>query len=431
MKTPDIRRNLQAGIIIAMLLAIRSTAESAESEPTLKEAFKDYFKVGTAISRSITTGNAGFRRTAEEVGKDIALVKAQFNQIVPENEMKWMSLHPRPGKDGYDWTAADAFVEFGLENNMELAGHTLVWHSQTPNWVFEGTSLPAGVTQEPKPAGEEKKPEAPQPVSPPAPGRGPGGGGFGGFRGFNLDGPHASREELLERMREHIHSVVGRYKGKVKVWDVVNEAIADNGPDLLRKSPWSVIIGPDFIEKAFEYAHEADPDAILRYNDYGLEKPEKRKKLVTLIKQLQEKKVPVTAIGSQAHLNVSITFETMDQSLAEMKALGLPIHITELDVNSAASGQRNTGADIGTNGAATEGGLVAEADKKLTDAYVGIFRAFLKHHDAVKLVTFWGPNDANSWRSRGRPLLFDGESKPKPAFDAVVKLGNEPKAGTP
>ena len=422
---------------MAMLLAVGSTARSAEPVATLKDTFKDYFKVGTAINRSIATGNAGFRRTAEEVNKDIALVKEQFNQIVPENEMKWMSLHPRPGKDGYDWTAADAFVEFGIKNNMELAGHTLVWHSQTPNWVFEGTHLPPGASRNPnRLVKKTKRPQIqphrrrPPPHHPATAGsgRGPGRRRLGGFRGFNLDGPRASREELLERMREHIHTVVGRYKGKVKVWDVVNEAIADGGPDVLRKSPWSVIIGPDFIEKAFQYAHEADPDAILRYNDYGLENPAKRKKLITLIKQLQEKKVPVMAIGSQAHLNVSITFETMDQSLAEIKTLGLPIHITELDVNSAASGQRNTGADIGANAAATEGGLVAEADKKLTDAYVGIFRAFLKHRDAVKLVTFWGANDANSWRSRGRPLLFDGDSKPKPAFDAVIKLPAEVKA---
>jgi endo-1,4-beta-xylanase len=134
------------------------------------------------------------------------------------------------------------------------------------------------------------------------------------------------------------------------------------------------------------------------------------------------------AIGSQAHLNVSINFEVMEQSLAEMKALGLPIHITELDVNSAASGQRNTGADVAANAAATEGGLVAEADKKQADAYAGIFRAFLKHRDVVKLVTFWGPNDANSWRSRGRPLLFDSAGNPKPAFEAVVKLPGELKA---
>jgi endo-1,4-beta-xylanase len=145
------------------------------------------------------------------------------------------------------------------------------------------------------------------------------------------------------------------------------------------------------LRKAFEYAHEADPDAILRYNDYGLENPAKRKKLITLIKQLQEKKVPVTAIGSQAHLNVSITFDAMDQSLAEMKTLGLPIHITELDVNSAASGQRNTGADVAANAATTEGGLVAEADKKQGRRLRRNLSRFMKHRDAVKLVTFWGP----------------------------------------
>jgi endo-1,4-beta-xylanase len=425
---------------MATLLAVGSTALSAESAASLKDAFKDYFRIGTAVNRGITSGIAGFRRTAEEVAKDIALVKAQYNQVVAENDMKWMSLHPRRGKDGYDWMGADAFVDFGVKHNMELAGHTLVWHSQTPSWVFEGTHLPPGAALEFKPAGEEKRedavPSAPSPpaATPPDGPRGPGGPGgrgfgrFGGFRPFNLDGPRASREELLERMREHIHTVVGRYKGRIKVWDVVNEALSDSGPDLLRKSPWSVIIGPDFIEKAFQYAHEADPEAILRYNDYGLENPEKRKKLLTLIKELQAKRVPVMAIGSQAHLNVSITFETMDQSLSELKTLGLPIHITELDVNGAMGGQRNTGADIGANAAATEGGLVAEADQKLSDAYVGIFRAFLKHRDALKVVTFWGPNDANSWRSRGRPLLFDANSKPKPAFNAVLKLATAPEA---
>jgi endo-1,4-beta-xylanase len=401
---------MHRSLLTAGLFAIAALNTFADEKPaTLKDAYKEAFKIGTAINRAVTSGQ-GFRRSAEQVNADVALVKAQFNQVVAENEMKWASLHPRAGKEGYDWTAADAFVEFGTKNNMELAGHTLVWHSQTPNWVFEGTHLRPGA---------EAKPEA-TPPAPPA--TGPGARGFGGFRPFNLDGPRASREELLERMREHIHAVVGRYKGKIKVWDVVNEAISDGGPNVLRKSPWSEIIGPDFIEKAFEFAHEADPDAILRYNDYGLENPEKRKKLITLIKQLQEKKVPVTAIGTQAHLNVSITFEGMDQCLTELKTLGLSIHITELDVNSATSGQRGTGADIAANASTTEGGLVAEADKKQAEAYAGIFRAFLKHRDAVKIVTFWGPNDANSWRSRGRPLLFDGDNKPKAAFDAVMKL---------
>jgi endo-1,4-beta-xylanase len=220
--------------------------------------------------------------------------------------------------------------------------------------------------------------------------------------------------------------VVGRYKGKVKCWDVVNEAIADGpGTNILRNSLWSEIIGPDFIAKAFQYAHEADPDAILRYNDYGLENPVKRKKLAALIKSLQAENVPVHAIGSQAHLNVSITFDAMDQALTEIAALGLPVHITELDINGAAGGQRGFGADVSANAATTQGGLVSDADKKLSDAYAAVFRAFLKHRDSLKIVTFWGANDANSWRARGKPLLFDAESKPKPAFDAVIAEGRK------
>jgi endo-1,4-beta-xylanase len=221
-------------------------------------------------------------------------------------------------------------------------------------------------------------------------------------------------------MRDHIHAVVGRYKGKIKAWDLVNEALADGGTNDLRSSLWLEIIGPDFIAKAFQFAHEADPDAILRYNDYGLENPEKRRKLTALIQSLQQQKVPVHAIGSQAHVNVSTSFETMDQALLEIAALGLPIHITELDVNSAARGQRGTGADVAANASTTQGGLVDEADRRLADAYAGVFRAFLKHRDSVEVVTFWGANDAVSWRAQGRPLLFDGDNQPKPAFVAVI-----------
>src|SRR4051812_46482572 len=390
-----------AGLLAAALLAPNPTARPADMPVTLKDAFKDDFLVGTAIDRNIASGTSGFRRSAEQTAKDVALVKEQFNQISPENELKWQPIHPRAGADGYDFGAADAFVNFGLSNKMYIVGHTLVWHSQTPNWVFAGTNPP--------PANEIATTNAA------ATNR----NRFGGFGRYN--GPRASRDELLQRMRDHIHTVVGRYKGKVKCWDVVNEALAD-GPstNILRNSLWLEIIGPDFIAKAFQYAHEADPDAILRYNDYGLENPAKRKKLVTLIKSLQAEKVPVHAIGSQAHLNVSMTFETMDQALEEIATLGLPIHITELDVNSAAGGQRGFGADISANASATQGGLVSEADKKLADAYAGIFHAFLKHSDSVKVVTFWGANDANSWRAQGKPLLFDGNSQPKPAFDAVI-----------
>jgi endo-1,4-beta-xylanase len=400
----------QTCLLSAALLTTGVSAGAADKPASLKGTFNEHFLVGTAVNRNMVTGGAGFRRSAEQSAKDVALVKEQFNQISPENDLKWQLIHPRGGADGYDFNTADAFVNFGLSNKMTVVGHTLVWHSQTPNWVFAGTNPPPASATNAAPAAANTNAPGPRRF---------GRGGFGGFGAFN--GPRASRDELLERMSNHIHTVVGRYKGKIKSWDVVNEALADgSGTNVLRNSLWLQIIGPDFITKAFQFAHEADPDAILRYNDYGLENPAKRKKLITLIKSLQQQKVPVHAIGSQAHLNVSISFETMDQTLAEIAALGLPIHITELDVNSAAGGQRGFGADVANNAATTQGGLVSDADKKLSDAYAGIFRAFLKHRGSVKMVTFWGANDANSWRANGNPLLFDGNSQPKPAFDAVM-----------
>ena len=397
------KSSLRTISLVATLLAITVTAQSADKPAALKDVFQDHFLVGTAINRSHATGTGGGRRGQELVDKDIALAKQQFNQITAENDMKWQLIHPREGADGYDFGPADALVEFGEKNGMYLVGHTLVWHSQTPNWVFAGTNPP---------------PESAD--------AGTGRGSFG--RGYT--GPRASREQLLERMRDHIHTIVGRYKGKVKSWDVVNEALADGGPEnVLRNSLWLQVIGPDFIAKAFQYAHEADPDAILRYNDYGLENPVKIQKLVTLIKSLQEQNVPIHAIGTQAHLNISTAgFEQMDRALTEIAKLGLPIHVTELDVNSAQGGQRGTGADIAANAATTQGGLVAEADGRLARAYEGIFRAFMKHRDTVKVVTFWGVNDAVSWRRAGNPLLFDGNNQPKPAFDAVVRVATEAPA---
>jgi endo-1,4-beta-xylanase len=424
-----------AGSSFAQEAATAVPAENVAREPAaatkLQSAYKDHFLIGVAINRSIATG-AGGRRGEELVAKDIALVKEQFNQIAPENDLKWQLIHPRAGADGYDFGPADAFVEFGQKHNMHIIGHTLVWHSQTPNWVFAGTSPPPAGGGTP-PAANDGPPAADAGV----PGRsglpgGPrgGGGGFGGGFGRGFTGPRATREELFERMREHIHTVVGRYKGKIKAWDVVNEALSDEGEEVLRNSLWLQIIGPDYIAKAFEYAHEADPDAILRYNDYGLENPAKRQKLIKLVKSLLEQKVPIHAIGSQAHVNVSTTFESMDQSLTEIASLGLPIHITELDVNTAARGQRGTGADIGANADATRGGQVSGADKRLADTYAGIFRAFVKHRENVKMVTFWGANDAVSWRRFGTPLLFDGNNQPKPAFDAVIRVANELQSKT-
>jgi endo-1,4-beta-xylanase len=399
--------NLIRTISLSAAFLILGTSAHSADPPALKDAYKDHFYVGVAINRTIATSTAvqadNVNRNMGQVEKDVALVKQQFNQISPENDLKWQLIQPREGPDGYNFGPADAYVNFGLSNNMYIVGHVLVWHGQTPNWVFQGTNIPPETTN-----------ALANGTNAPA--------GRRGGRGIGIAGPRASREELLQRMHDHIATVVGRYKGKIKVWDVVNEAIADNGTNILRTSPWEQIIGPDFIAKAFEYAHEADPDAILRYNDYSLENPTKRHKLITMIKSLQEQHVPVMAIGSQTHVSVSSpSFEQEDQALTELETLGLPIHITEFDVNGAQGGQRNTGADVAANAATTQGGLVDDADKRLADAYAGLFRAFLKHDKSVKVITFWGVNDGVSWRAQGRPLLFDANDQPKPAFDAVIR----------
>jgi len=411
MKTNRSHLHSHIRLLAAAVLALCLSAH-AEDKPTLKDAYKDHFYVGVAINRTIAMNASvaadNVNRNMEQVSKDIALTKTQFNQISPENDLKWALIQPYEGPDGYDFAPADAYVNFGISNNMYIVGHTLVWHSQTPAWVF-------GSSNTPPPAGWA-------PGQPAAGGRGGMGGGGGFGRGRGAGGPPATREQLLQRMHDHIMTVVGRYKGKIKVWDVVNEAIADGGTNILRDSQWSRIIGPDFIAKAFQYAHEADPDAILRYNDYSLESAAKRKKLITLIKSLQAEGVPVMAIGSQTHVSVSSpSFEQEDQVLTDLETLGLPIHITEFDVNGAQGGQRNTGADVAANATTTQGGMVSDADKKLADAYAGLFRAFLKHQNSVKVVTFWGINDGVSWRAQGKPLLFDADDQPKPAFYAVIK----------
>lgn len=388
--------------LAAAVLAGNATDSNAQT-PTLKSAYEKYFLVGVAINRDMAMGQVApadnVNRNSDQLDKDIALAKEQYNQISPENDLKWSLIQPRPGPDGYNFGPADAYVNFGISNNMYIVGHNLVWHSQVPNWVFAGTNPP-----------------------PPSTG---GGGGFGrGFGAYN--GPRASRDELLQRMHDHIFTVVGRYKGKIKVWDVVNEALSDGGTNILRNSLWVQIIGPDFIAKAFEYAHEADPDAILRYNDYSLENPAKRQKLITLIKSLQAQGVPVMAIGTQTHVSVtSPTFEQEDQEFTDLETLGLPIHVTEFDVNGARGGQRNTGADVASNGQTTQGGLVSNADQLLANQYSNLFKVFIKHSNSIKMVTFWGINDGVSWRANGHPLLFDANDQPKPAFDAVINVAKQ------
>jgi endo-1,4-beta-xylanase len=366
------------GIFLAGWLTSCALGGSAYSKPTLKDAFKNDFPIGVAVNQKQFTG---------QDTNGVALITSQFNAISPENVLKWEKVHPQPGTNGYDFTPGDAYVAFGEQHHMLIVGHALVWHNQTPGWVFQGEN------------------------------------------GRWLSGTNAAdRELLLQRMRDHIQTVVGHYKGRIKIWDVVNEALNDSrsktDTNVLRQtSPWVRVLGMDFIVKAFEYAHAADPQAILRYNDYAVENPAKRQRLITLIKYLQSQHVPVMAVGSQTHANLTWPDSDLeDNFLTEVGKLGLPVHITELDVNGSQSGQRSQSADVAQNAPADGGGqLAASVQEKLAQQYEDLFKVFLKHRDTVKLVTFWGVTDTDSWRQNGRPLLFDGNWQPKLAFRAVIK----------
>ncbi|SMO42621.1 endo-1,4-beta-xylanase [Gracilimonas mengyeensis] len=353
-----------------------SNQQKEDSAPSLKEVFKDDFYIGAAVNPSFFTGR----------NKDgIELVKKHFNALTAENSMKWERLHPEPGV--YDFELADAFIEFAEENDMYTIGHTLVWHSQTPDWVFR-----------------------------------------------DEDGNLLDREALLDRMRDHIQTVVGRYKGRVDGWDVVNEAISDSA-GTMRESLWYQIIGEDYVAKAFEFAHEADPEAELYYNDYSLNDAPKREGVYELIKSVQEQGARVTGIGMQGHYGLDYaTEEQLENSITRFSELGV-VAITELDMDVLPSASDYRGADVGAMSDAeltdalnpyTEG-LPDSVAQQQADQYAMFFRIFLKHSDNINRVTFWGVTDAGSWKNNwpipGRtnyPLILDREGKPKPAFDAIV-----------
>jgi endo-1,4-beta-xylanase len=242
-----------------------------------------------------------------------------------------------------------------------------------------------------------------------------------------------TRDVLLERMRDHIQTVVGRYKGRIKIWDVVNEALQNDGK--LRKSQWEKIIGDDYIEKAFQYAHEADPDAILRYNDYSLENEPKRNGAIALIKKLQAEGIPVTAIGLQDHVQMDWpTMEQEDATISAFARLGLKVMITELDVNVLGGKRTAEITEMAHQGSSNvyTNGLPPAVQQELAKRYADLFGVYVKHHDDISLVTFWGVTDGDSWLNmRGRvnhPLLFDRAGQPKPAFDAVLEAAWKPMA---
>ena len=338
----------------------RPAPSPVPAPPALRTAFRGVFLVGAALTAAQFSGQ-------DTLGA--AIVKAQFNSITPENALKWASLHPRPGT--YDFAAADRYVAFGERNGMFIVGHNLVWHNQTPRWVFQDST-----------------------------------------------GTPVSRDTLLARLRDHIHTVVGRYRGRIKGWDVVNEALEDDGT--LRRTPWLTILGEDYLAAAFRFAHEADPDAELYYNDYELERAPKRRGAVELIRRLQDQGIPIAAVGLQNHDRLDWPSPAQEDSTIDaFAALGVRVMITELDVDVL---PHTAGANPFVDG------LPDSLQQALARRYAELFASYLRHRGTVTRVTFWGVTDRDSWLNnfpvRGRtnyPLLFGRDGRPKPAFVAVVR----------
>jgi endo-1,4-beta-xylanase len=371
------RRDLLASsaAIAALQLAAGRSFAQADRSQGLAAAWRDAFRIGIAVSNQTLD---------RQIPEHLDLIAREFNSVTAENAMKWGVI--RPDGLNWQWDRADRLVEFAAANDMYVLGHTLVWHSQIPQSVFAGA-----------------------------------------------DGTALTRDALLGRMEEHIGALVGRYRGRVQAWDVVNEAIDEgNG---WRRSPWFNIVGEDYMEQAFRLAHATDPEARLLYNDYNMHNPEKRSFLLAVLRNYLERDVPIHGIGLQGHLGLDYPdLEEWERSIAAFAALGLEVHVTELDVDVLPNPNRPSAdvanrAEYATANDPWPNGLPDEMEERLADRYEQIFRILLRYRDSVERVTFWGLHDGMSWKNnfpvRGRtnyPLLFDRNMQPKPAHRRVMEL---------
>lgn len=363
------------GAIGALELAKLGAIARAQGASGLADAWRDAFYIGVAVSNQ-TLDN--------RIPQHLDLIAREFSAVTAENAMKWGVI--RPDGVGWQWERADALVKFASDHDMYVLGHTLVWHSQIPRSVF----VDAG--------------------------------------GAPLD-----RAALLGRMEQHIHTLVGRYRGRVHAWDVVNEGI-DEG-DGWRRSEWFRIVGDDYMEQAFRLAHAADPEATLLYNDYNMHNPDKRAFLVDLLRDYLDRGVPIHGIGLQGHVGLDYPdIEDWERSIATYAEMGLEVHITELDVDVLPSPYQQS-AEISSRFQYSRendpwpDGLPDEIQQRLADRYVQLFRIFLRYRDNLRRVTMWGLHDGISWKNNfpinGRtnyPLLFDRDLERKPAYQRLLNL---------
>ena len=340
------------------------TTQSSDNRG-LKDYYKNYFPIGVAVSpRALKTDEAG-------------LILQHFNSLTPENAMKMGPIHPKENE--YYWKDADSIIAFAQRNKLKVRGHTLLWHQQTPAWLF-----------------------------------------------VDAQGAKVSKEVLLQRLKDHITTVAGRYKGKIYAWDVVNEAISDKHNEYLRPSEWLKIIGEEYIAKAFQWAHEAAPDALLFYNDYNEISPVKREKIYKLVKGLKDAGVPIHGVGLQAHWAVNEPSRgQLDSTIKRFADLGLKVQITELDISiydKEHNARERRAEDADTT-------FSAQKEQRQLEVYKMAFELFRKYRNTVSSVTFWNISDRHSWLDdfpvKGRkdyPLLFDKNLQPKKAYWEVVKF---------
>ena len=344
--------------------------------PSLKDAYKDQFLIGMAMN------------TDQIVGSDaqaLEIIKKQCNSITSENCMKGEVIQPVEGQ--FNFALADSFVTFGKANGMKIIGHNLIWHSQAPIWFFTDD-----------------------------------------------EGNDVTREVMIERMKNHIYTVVGRYKGQVHGWDVVNEAFLDDGS--MRETKFYSIVGEDYIKLAFQFAHEADPNAELYYNDFSMDKPGKVEAIIKLVNELKGHGIRIDGVGMQSHCGLTYSdLDSIEISLNTLSNAGMKVMITELDVSVLPLPKNNIGADVSTSFEYQKkmnpytGGLPDSISKELEKFYIDLFKLFLKYQPLITRVTFWGVNDAQSWKNywpiEGRsdyPLLYDRNYKPKDIVDLLINL---------
>lgn len=357
------------------LLLLRLFAAQAQQLPPLREAFAPHFLIGTAIDY------------ADHFDRDTVLsafIRREFSAIVAANQMKADHLQPHQGE--YRFEDGDRLVRLARENGQTLTGHCLVWHSQCPRWMFTDSL-----------------------------------------------GQTVSRTELIRRMRDHIQTVVRHYSGQVKGWDVVNEAIEGDGR--LRRTPYLDIIGPEYLRLAFQFAHEADPQAELYYNDYGMDSPAKREAVCRLVRELRSEGLRIDAVGMQSHLSLWTNLAEYEKSMEAFIREGVKVMATELDVSVLPWPGDEQGADVATHFDYQErlnpyrNGLPPEVERELGDFYCRLFQIFMRHRRDITRVTFWGTHDGVSWLNNfpihGRtnyPLPFDRSLQPKPFVRRLVEM---------